>query len=91
MQPDMAVKEKTFTTVEGYLMEKKIELLNEIFDTEITVNDVGKEIGALLDWNSFQIMNFMVETEERFHKRITVEQISQVKYIQDLLAMMEQE
>jgi acyl carrier protein len=87
----MAVKEKTFTTVEGYLMEKKIELLNEIFDTEITVNDVGKEIGALLDWNSFQIMNFMVETEERFHKRITVEQISQVKYIQDLLAMMEQE
>ncbi len=72
-------------------MEKKIELLNEIFDTEITVNDVGKEIGALLDWNSFQIMNFMVETEERFHKRITVEQISQVKYIQDLLAMMEQE
>ena len=71
-------------------MEKKIELLNEIFDTEITVNDVGKEIGALLDWNSFQIMNFMVETEERFHKRITVEQISQVKYIQDLLAMMEQ-
>ena len=91
MQPDMAVKEKTFTTVEGYLMEKKIELLNEIFDTEITVNDVGKEIGALLDWNSFQIMNFLVETEERFHRRITVEQISQMKYIQDLLVMMEQE
>ena len=87
----MAVKEKAFTTLEGHGMEKKIELLNEIFDTEITVNDVDKEIGALLDWNSFQIMNFMVETEERFHKRITVEQISQVKYIQDLLAMMEQE
>ena len=90
MRPDMAVKEKTFITLGGYSMEK-IEILNEIFDTEMTVNDVDKEIGAVLDWNSFQIMNFLVETEELFHKRITVEQISQVKYIRDLLVLMGQE
>lgn len=72
-------------------METKIKILNNIFDVELTLDDLEKELCEVFEWNSFYIMNFLVDMEDRFHKKITVEQISEVKYVYELLHLMERE
>ncbi len=70
-------------------MEKKIKILNDVFELELTENDLNKEIEKVLPWDSFHIMEFLAEIEERYNKRITIEQISRVKKICDLLNLIE--
>lgn len=75
-------------------MEEKIEIVNRAFEAEIDwkdldKRDLDKKVADVLIWDSFHIMNYLVEVEERFHKRITVEQISEVESLHDLLQLME--
>lgn len=72
-------------------MEKKIELLEDIFEAELTMEDLDREIEEVLAWDSFHIMEFLVEADERFQRKITVEQISAVRYVCDLLSLLEEE
>ena len=69
-------------------MRERMDALNEIFDVELSLDDLDKETGEILEWDSFHIMNFMMETEERFHKKITIEQIAEVKFVRDLIELM---
>lgn len=66
-------------------MSELLQVLNDIFESKLTINDVEKEVQEVLPWDSFHIMNFLVEMEERFNKKVTIEHISEVYYIQDLL------
>lgn len=68
-------------------MSELLQVLNDIFESKLTINDVEKEVQEVLPWDSFHIMNFLVEMEERFNKKVTIEHISEVYYIQDLLQL----
>lgn len=70
-------------------MEKKLELLNDIFEADLTQDDLDMEVKTVFKWDSFHIMDFLVETEERFHRRITIEEISRVSCVRDLIRLME--
>lgn len=72
-------------------IELKIELLKDIFEAELTMEDLDREVGEVLAWDSFHIMEFLVGAEEEFQRRITVEQISAVRYVCDLLSLLEEE
>ncbi len=69
--------------------EHKIELLNEIFERKLAADDLDKEVESSLEWDSFHIMNFLVTIKETYGRKISIEQISAVQYIRDLLQMME--
>ncbi len=69
-------------------MEKKIQLLNDIFEVGLTDDDLEKDVEEVLPWDSFYIMEFLVKAEEEFHKRITIEEISGVGSIKELLQLM---
>lgn len=60
-------------------------LINEIFEVEINEDEIEKRIENVLEWNSFMIMNFMAEMSERYHAEISVDDISGVETIDDLL------
>lgn len=68
-------------------MEKKIGFLNKIFEIELQISDIDKEVADVLKWDSFHIMCFMVETEKQFHKKITIQQISEICSVNDLLQL----
>lgn len=72
-------------------MDEKVELLNEIFEAELTMDDLEQNVEDVLLWDSFHIMDFMAEMAEHFQKRITLEQISEIKRIRELLRFMETE
>lgn len=72
-------------------MKERLEVLSEIFETELTPDDLDRETGEALEWDSFHIMEFLVKTEARFHKRVTIEQIAEVRFVRDLVQLMESE
>lgn len=72
-------------------MGEKIKLLSEIFETELTMDDLEQDVEEALLWDSFHIMDFLAETEKHFRKRITLEQISEIKKVCELLRFMEAE
>ena len=45
-------------------MEKKIQLLNDIFEVGLTDDDLEKDVEEVLPWDSFYIMEFLVKAEE---------------------------
>ncbi len=70
-------------------MEEKIKLISEIFEVDLRQEDLSRKVTDVLIWDSFHIMNYLMEVEEQFQKRITVEQISEVGYVYELLQLME--
>lgn len=70
-------------------MQEVIKLLNDIFESEVTINDLENEVQKVLLWDSFHIMNFLVEMEEKFDKRIEIEEISDIYQIKDLLQLIQ--
>lgn len=70
-------------------MNQKLEFLNEIFERDLSEDDLSRDVKATLEWDSFHIMNFMVMSEERFHKRINIEDLAEVRYICDLINLLE--
>lgn len=70
-------------------MNRKLEFLNEIFERDLSENDLDREVKAALEWDSFHVMNFMVMSEEQFHKRISIEDLAEVRYVCDLMNLLE--
>ena len=70
-------------------MEEKIKLINETFDVELSADDLNKEVETTLTWDSFHILCYLVRVEEQFHKRIRIEQISEVRSVNDLCQLIE--
>lgn len=70
-------------------MDEKMELLNEIFETNLGPDDLDRELVTALEWDSFHIMSFLVMSEEQFDKKISIEQLAEVRYIRDLLQLLE--
>lgn len=70
-------------------MPETIQLLNDIFESELTINDMEKEVKEVLEWDSFHLMNFLVEIEERFGKRVSIEDISMICSVCDLVNIVE--
>lgn len=70
-------------------MNRKLEFLNEIFERDLSENDLDREVKTALEWDSFHVMNFMVMSEEQFHKRISIEDLAEVRYVCDLMNLLE--
>lgn len=70
-------------------MDEKMELLNEIFEINLGPDDLDRELVTALEWDSFHIMSFLVMSEEQFDKKISIEQLAEVRYIRDLLQLLE--
>lgn len=68
-------------------MKAAEELINEIFEVEIQEDQISKKIEDVVEWNSFMIMNFMVEMSERYQAEISVEDISGIETMRDLLQL----
>lgn len=69
-------------------MEEKIKLINEVFEADLRQADLSRKVADVLIWDSFHIMNYLVEVEEQFQKRIMIEQISEVGCVYELLQLM---
>ena len=66
-------------------MDEKIKLLKDVFEIDLSLDDLDREVSEALPWDSFHIMNYLVEAEEQFGNRISIEQISEIKKIRELL------
>lgn len=69
-------------------MEKALKLLKDAFETEITEALLDEAVEDALVWDSFHMMNFLVEAQEQFHRRISVEELSAVRYVGDLVRLL---
>ncbi len=70
-------------------MRKALEIVNEIFDCNVTERDLGRFVEDVIEWDSFLIMNFMSKMSERYQAAITVEQISEIQILEDLVELIE--
>ena len=68
-------------------MKEIIDFLSDIFESDLTVEDIEKEVQDVLQWDSFHIMNFLMEMEEQFQIKISIEEISEIYCVRDLLRM----
>ena len=68
-------------------MKEIIDFLSGIFESDLTVEDIEKEVQDVLQWDSFHIMNFLMEMEEQFQIKISIEEISEIYCVRDLLRM----
>lgn len=68
-------------------MDEAIKVFEEIFQLQLKEDELEKEIGEVLDWDSFTIMEFMSEISERYNKTIDIVQLSAIDTIQDVLEL----
>ena len=65
----------------------ELEIINEIFETRLRAEDMNLTIKEAVDWDSFNIMNFMTEIFDRYQITLDIIQISSIKYVKDLAAL----
>lgn len=71
-------------------MDNAKKVFEEIFDVKLQKEDFNKSIKQVLDWDSFVIMNFMTEMEDRYGIVIDIIQISMIETGVDLLELIKQ-
>lgn len=63
---------------------KELDILSEIFESEITEDQLDEEIEEALCWDSYMIMNFMSEMNDRYGVFITIEELADIGTIREL-------
>lgn len=66
-----------------------VTVINEIFQINIKAHNMEENVSDVLNWNSFEILNFMTEIFERYRKEITIEQITQITTLEDLVMLVQ--
>ncbi len=70
-------------------MMEAVTVINEIFQINIEAHNMEENVSDVLNWNSFEILNFMTEIFERYRKEITIEQITQITTLEDLVMLVQ--
>ncbi len=65
-------------------------VVEEIFETPIRDEDLNRNVSDVLEWSSYEILTYMVEMSERWGADVTIEQISMVETVWDLLQLTEE-
>ncbi len=72
------------------MVDNRVEdILYDVFDVKISDKDKKDYIENVLKWDSFNIMNLLVETDNRFHKRLDLEKIFSIKTVGELIQIIE--
>ncbi len=71
-------------------MTEELEQINEIFQSHLTNVDLGCKVEDVLEWNSFQIMEFMAEMDTRYSVDVTIERIAGIDTVGDLICLVRQ-
>jgi len=66
-------------------MEKAMKVFDEIFEVPLKIEDLEKQVEEVLDWDSFTIMEFMVQISEKYDITIDIAQISAIVTVKDLI------
>ena len=73
-------------------MEKKfLETVDEVFDVEESDLSMDIEYKKYEKWDSFRMMNLIMELEDVFHISIPIEIISEIKTLQNLYLIVQGE
>lgn len=70
-------------------MEKKLELLEEIFDMESGELKPEMELDKIGCWDSMAKLSFIVLMSDEYGKKISGDEIKKIKTINDMLTIME--
>ncbi len=71
-------------------MLEEIEQINEVFQSHLAEDDLGCKVEDVLEWNSFQIMEFMAEMDARYSADVTIEQLAEIDTVADLVCLVQQ-
>lgn len=71
-------------------MSDSVKIIEEI--CEITVSDYKpqEKLQDVLQWDSFAILNFMAEVENQYHYHLTVEDMSEIETIEELIQLLDE-
>lgn len=65
-------------------LEEKIELLEEILDLDEGTLEASSVLEDFEEWDSLSKLSLMGEAKKRFDKRLTVNEITEFKTVQDI-------
>lgn len=68
--------------------EKKMELLEEVFEADAGTLDPGMELDNLENWDSMTALSLIVMIDEECGKRISGNDIKSMHLIQDIMDVM---
>ena len=69
-------------------MKKEIsDLLEKVFDIDIEDTDRDKLVEEIFDWDSYMIMNLLVEIQNQFHRKPDLAGFFNVKTVEDLIEL----
>lgn len=71
----------------GIVMERELQLIQDVFKTEVQEIQIDEKIDAILDWNSFMIMQLMAEISSRYQYDISVMEIAEIERLRDLVEL----
>lgn len=68
---------------------KAIEIMNSIFESNVTEESMDMPIGQAVDWDSYMIMNFLSEIADQYNVDIDVEEVMMVEQVKDLINLIQ--
>lgn len=72
------------------IIYKISSILNEVFaDSKVPKNIKNLQMGDLKDWDSLGNFNLLLAIEEEFSIRFTMDQMSKIKKIKDIIEVLE--
>jgi len=69
-------------------MQKRLELLSEVFETEIGEKDLPRQLIDFEMWDSITGLGLMAKADEDLGITLTPEQLENAKTIEDLLNLL---
>lgn len=68
--------------------EEKIALIAEVLEIDPTRITLQTELASLDEWDSMGIISIIAMLDRKFEKTLTAEEISSMKFIQDIQNLM---
>ena len=68
--------------------QKKLEMLEELFELETGVLNADTVLSELDAWDSMAKLSLIVMMDDEFNKSVTSAQIRELKTVQDILDLM---
>lgn len=72
------------------MYQKEFNLIEEMLNINMEYYDLNTDLSEVSEWDSFNILFFMTKIEEKYGSKLTLEDISDLCQVKDLVRLLQQ-
>lgn len=67
------------------MKEEIIKEINKVFEVNLTIEDIDKNIEDVIEWSSYEALLFMNYLQEKYQKKVLLKELVKLHKIGDMI------